>query len=66
MPSFARPTRLQEALEILERERPRVLAGGTALYAAPDARLADGAVLDDQDNLQRGCSGDRLFHRGGR
>lgn len=46
MPSFARPTRLDEALGILDRERPRVLAGGTDLYASPDARLAETAVLD--------------------
>ena len=46
MPSYARPTRIDDALGILDRERPRVLAGGTDLYASPDARLADTAVLD--------------------
>jgi len=46
MPSYARPTRLDEALRLLDRERPRVLAGGTDLYASADARLADSAVLD--------------------
>lgn len=46
MPSFARPTRLADALAFLQRERPRVLAGGTDVYAAPDARLSDAAVLD--------------------
>lgn len=46
MPSYARPARLDEALRILDRERPRVLAGGTDLYASADTRLADAAVLD--------------------
>lgn len=46
MAAYTRPIRLGEALAILERERPRVLAGGTDLYASPDASLADRAVLD--------------------
>ena len=46
MAAFARPTRLDDALRILERERPRLLVGGTDLYATPDARLADTSMLD--------------------
>jgi CO/xanthine dehydrogenase FAD-binding subunit len=40
MPSYHRPVRLEDALEHLRRDRPRILAGGTDLYAAGGNSLA--------------------------
>lgn len=46
MPAYARPTRLDDALELLARRGPRVLAGGTDYYPSRVGRPADDDVLD--------------------
>lgn len=46
MPSYARPTRLNDALQSLARGNPTILAGGTDFYPARVGRPPAGDMLD--------------------
>jgi len=46
MTSYLRPVKLQDALDRLRRDRPRILAGGTDLFPSAETAALPGAWLD--------------------